>query len=60
MPPMKFRDLFIGQEFDFVSGHIGYDSFYKRCVRISERKYKDEDGLIHRVGSINCYVYNLS
>ena len=55
----QFRDLNIGDTFDFISPDRIMNSFYLRCEKISQRKYKDETGVIHRVGTINCYVYNV-
>lgn len=54
----RFRDLAIGQAFDFVSG-TQLDSFTLRCFKCSPRRYRDEKGYVHRIGTINCYVYNL-
>lgn len=54
---MTFRELAIGQEFDFVGAN---PTFYKRCHKISARKYRDEDGDTHTVGSVLCDVYNVA
>jgi hypothetical protein len=56
---MQFKDLKVGQRFDFVSPN-GHNSFYKLCTKISARKYQDEDGVNHTVGTIKCNVYNVS
>lgn len=56
---VQFRDLQVGDAFDFVSGVPGMDSFYKRCEKISPRKYQDGDGVQYRVGSVKCQVYNV-
>jgi hypothetical protein len=51
----KFRDICQGQLFDFILPDR-YNSFFLTCTKISPRKYRDEKGTIHRVGSINCEV----
>lgn len=55
----KFRELATNQVFDFVSPDRMLNSFYKRCVKVSTRRYNDEDGGEHRVGSIDCEVFNV-
>jgi hypothetical protein len=55
----KFRDLPIGETFDFVSPDRMMNSFYKRCTKISARRYRDDTGTMHRVGSINAAVYHI-
>ena len=58
---MKFRDLKIGETFDWIKPNSIYNSFYKRCVKTGTRTYTDSDGQKHRVGSINanvCHVGN--
>lgn len=54
-----FRNLRIGQSFDFI-GPNRSNSFFLRCVKISTRKYRDEDGVEHRIGTINCEVFHTS
>jgi hypothetical protein len=54
---MKFRDLPVGEWFDFVGGD--HPSFFLRCQKRSERTYRDEKFVIHRIGSINAAVYNV-
>ena len=56
----RFRDLTVGQWFDFIGPTPGYNSFFKRCKKIGSRKYIDSDGVEHRVGSINATVYHVS
>lgn len=57
---MKFRDLKEGDTFDFVNDQIpGSNSFFKRCEKISSRKYKDEDSQTCTVGTINAEVYHV-
>lgn len=54
----EFREISIGDTFDFISG-THYDSFFRRCEKISPRKYKDAQGNVYRVGSIHCKVYHV-
>ncbi len=66
---MKFRELAIGQWFDFVRPDSMYNSFYERCQKTSARKYRWKnprrcslspmEWLETRVGSINVEVYNI-
>ena len=53
----RFKDLNNGETFDWNGGE--YPSFFKRCTKISSRKYRDEDGIEYRVGSIYADVYHL-
>ena len=57
----KFRDLKIGDHFDFAGGD--YPSFFDRCVKTAQRKYQSlerpenfPEGM--EVGTINVRVYN--
>jgi hypothetical protein len=66
---MKFRDLQIGDTFDFIGPDNMLNSFYSRCTKISSRKYRWENPiqcslspakyLETRVGSINVEVYHV-
>ena len=56
---MKFRDLQIGDTFDFISPNVGYNSFFERCTKISTRKYRG-DKFEYEVGSINVEVYHVN
>ncbi len=60
---MQFRDLRVGQTFDFVGPDRIMNSFYDRCMKLSERKYSPMEGAARnktmRVGSITCEVYNV-
>jgi hypothetical protein len=58
---MKFRDLLIGDTFDFLNDEKPmFNSFYERCEKISARKYKGLDNRIeYRVGSINASVHHV-
>ncbi len=55
----RFRDLEEGQSFDFVGPERMLNSFYLRCKKVSARRYVDEKGYVHRVGSVYCEVYNI-
>jgi hypothetical protein len=62
---MKFRELAIGQTFDFI-GPDRYNSFYEPCKKISTRKYKYPTGkpkpfdfYIASVGSLDAEVFNV-
>lgn len=57
--PKAFRELPFGATFDFVSGRVGVDSFFKRCTKTDSRKYVDEDGREHKIGSINACVFHV-
>jgi|HubBroStandDraft_5_1064220.scaffolds.fasta_scaffold34754_5 hypothetical protein len=56
----KFRDLQVGETFDFIGPNRMLVSFWKRCTKKSGRLYEDEDGDTHHVGSINAKVYNVN
>lgn len=56
----KFRDLAIGDNFDWISPDIGMTSFYRKCWKISARKYVDETDIQHQVGSLNAKVYHVN
>lgn len=65
---MKFRDLSVGQWFDFVEDGSIYNSFYCRCQKVAARHYRwrntircslsPQKWLMTRVGSINVDVYH--
>lgn len=55
----QFRDLAIGQGFDFIGPDRAYNSFFLRCTKISPRRYLDERGTEHRVGTINAEVFHV-
>ncbi len=58
---MKFRDLKIGDTFDFIGPDRAMNSFYRRCRKISARRYRDDVGVLeYKVGSINCDVYHVN
>jgi hypothetical protein len=52
---MKFKDLKIGQEFDFI--HSAHNtSFYERCIKTGKTTYTSESGMKLRVGTVNCEI----
>jgi hypothetical protein len=53
---MEFKDLKIGDEFDWIGGE--YPSFFLRCVKIGEKKYRDSNNTNHFVGSIHAKVFH--
>ena len=55
---MTFKELSIGQSFDFIAGNR-FDSFFKRCIKTSARSYTDDSGIRHRIGSISAKVYHV-
>lgn len=56
----KFRDLAIGDSFDFVSPDRMLNSFYRKCRKISARRYRDDSYTVHSVGSIGAEVYHVN
>jgi hypothetical protein len=53
----QFRLLGIGDKFDFINSSNPYaTSFFQVCTKISARKYRDESGVEHKIGSIKCPV----
>lgn len=57
----KFRNLKIGDTFDFISPNRTLNSFYDRCRKLSARVYSSLDtGYTHRVGSGDCQVYHVN
>ena len=54
---MKFRDLKIGDSFDWIGPK--HPSFFLRCTKLSKRIYQDSTGYVHQVGSINAEVYHV-
>ncbi len=57
---MKFRDLEIGQAFDWINPNgQARNSFFEQCRKISTRKYEGlTNGHVYKVGSINAEVFN--
>lgn len=63
----RFRDLPIGDEFDFVDHSRLINSFTSRCRKISARRYEWADNIFPKtrvlrseVGTINVRVYNVT
>ncbi len=59
----KFRDLKLGDTFDFISPTPMLNSFYARCVKLSTRTYNTIEGKQQppmRIGSINANVYHVN
>ena len=59
---MLFRDLNIGQTFDFIGPNLCHNSFWKRCRKISSREYREIDPLseiVHRVGSTCAKIFHV-
>jgi hypothetical protein len=61
--PVKFRDLAIGDRFDFVGPEWRFNSFYATCTKTSARKYSWDGAegqiLTTRVGCQNVRVYHV-
>lgn len=56
----EFKDLAIGDLFDFISGNYTTDSFYDDCEKISARKYISIQSRIeYTVGSIHVKCYHV-
>lgn len=56
---MKFKELKVGDSFDWISPNRIYNSFFLRCVKTGLNSYVDEDGKKHKVGSINAEVFHV-
>jgi hypothetical protein len=62
---MKFKDLNVGDTFDFISPNSNLNSFYSRCTKIGPRSYTwqshiDGSTLKSRVGTANVLVYHVN
>jgi hypothetical protein len=57
MTTFRFKDLEIGESFDWIGGER--PSFFARCVKISARRYREDGGREYRVGSIYADVYHI-
>ena len=62
---MKFKDLNVGDTFDFISPNSNLNSFYMRCTKTGPRSYTwqshhDGSTLKSRVGSANVLVYHVN
>lgn len=62
-PPMKFRDLRIGDRFDFIGPERLYNSFFAACTKTGKREYSwdyvDGKTLSTRVRTVNVRVYHV-
>ena len=61
--PMRFREVQVGQWFDFIGDKPWDVTCHVRCVKISARKYSYayNNGIdTSQVGSINVLVYHVS
>jgi len=63
----RFRDLAVGDRFDFVSPARLFNSFYAPCTKVSARKYCWDapahlgiPKLFSQVGTINVLVYHVN
>jgi hypothetical protein len=56
----RFIDLKIGDSFDFVGPDPMLVTFHKRCVKVSDRTYRDIDGREHEVGTRAVPVFNVA
>ncbi len=56
----QFKDLTLGQTFDFVSENRMYNSFYLRCTKVGMFSYRDERGAKYRVGSVTAAVFHVN
>ena len=58
---IKFRDLAVGDSFDFVNDkEPTFTSYFATCTKTGTRTYVSDDGHKHRVGSINARVYHVN
>lgn len=58
---MTFRELAAGQSFDFIDdSRVGFNSFFRRCVKTGFRQYKDDAGNVYTVGSILAPVFHIA
>lgn len=56
---MKFKDLKIGDTFDFISPNHSWNSFFETCKKISPWEY-EANGRTHTVGSAYAEVYHVN
>lgn len=59
----QFKDVKVGQTFDFVGPEPMYNSFYDTCVKTGQRSYRSllrTEHADYRIGSINCEVYHVA
>lgn len=56
---IEFRYLNIGDTFDWIDPTTRYNSFFKRCEKVSTRCYRSESGARHTVGTIKVNVFHV-
>ena len=57
--PLRFRDVEVGQGFDFIEPN-GSNTFFDRCYRTGPRTYRAvSSGSTFTVGSIDARVYHV-
>lgn len=56
----RFKDLAIGDTFDFVGPDPMLNSFYARCRKISARGYRDDKRTRYTVGSASVEVFHVN
>lgn len=56
---MRFRELGIGDTFDWIEEGSPYNSFFLRCKKISPRRYVDTKGVTYQVRTINVEVFHV-
>ena len=56
-----FKDLAIGQKFDWIDPTSIRNSFFDRCEKISARQYRGvASGTVYKVGSVNAKVFHVA
>lgn len=55
---LQFRDLSVGDKFDFVDPNA-QNSFFLTCEKISQRRYCDSNNVEHTVGTVYCNVFHV-
>lgn len=56
----EFKDLKVGQTFDFIHPTPGTSSFFLRVKKTGKKTYEDEHGGKYRVGSVKAKVFHVS
>jgi hypothetical protein len=58
---LEFKDLHIGQTFDFVDpDNITYNSFFMPCKKLSATRYVDTNWDEHKIGSVKAKVFHVN
>lgn len=58
----RFKELHLGDTFDFIGPDRDRNSFFDRCIKIGARTYRSVENrhdVMHHVGSINCEVFHI-